>query len=240
MIDFAVIVITLASLMASFVNAAFATGGVYIMLLASVWVLPVSAAIPLQSAFAAASLAARIHFFWEHIRWSIATVFVLGCFIGVYFGARTFVALPESTLSIMLGLVLLTLLWMPKWKRGFPIRHPFFFVGVLHSYLGALLGVGGVLQPSILRTSLTKLEITGTLAVCLLVLDGLKVTAYVSFGFSYFDYVPHIVGATIAGFVGTWLGKRVTHVISEETFRIVFKIFFTVAAPTLIYTGWTN
>ena len=76
--------------------------------------------------------------------------------------------------------------------------------------------------------------------MCLLVLDGLKVTAYVSFGFSYFDYVPHIVGATIAGFVGTWLGKRVTHVISEETFRIVFKIFVTLVALRLIYTGWTN
>ena len=240
MIDFAVVVITLASLTASFVNAAFATGGVYIMLLASVWVLPVSAAIPLQSAFAAASLAARIHFFWQHIRWSIAMAFVLGCLIGVNFGARTFVALPESVLSILLGAVLLTLLWMPKWKRELPIRHPFFFVGILHSYLGALLGVGGVLQPSILRTSLTKLEITGTLAVCLLVLDGLKASAYVNFGFSYLDFVPHIIGATIAGFAGTWLGKRVTHVISEQTFRMVFKIFVTLVALRLIYSGWAS
>lgn len=237
MVDFAVVIITLASLLASFVNAAFATGGVYIMLLASVWVLPVSAAIPLQSAFAAASLAARIHFFWAYIRWSLAAAFVMGCLIGVYFGARTFVALPDTVLSVLLGVVLLTLLWMPEWKHRFSLRHPFFYVGILHSYLGALLGVGGVLQPSILRTSLTKLEITGTLAVCLLVLDGLKASAYVSFGFSYLDYVPHIVGATIAGFIGTWLGKRVTHVISETTFRRVFKIFVTLVALRLIYTG---
>ena len=98
----------------------------------------------------------------------------------------------------------------------------------------------GVLQPSILRTSFTKLEITGTLAVCLLVLDGLKASAYVSFGFSYLDFVPHIIGATIAGFVGTWLGKRVTHIISEQTFRMVFKIFVTLVALRLIYSGWAS
>lgn len=238
MLDTAVVIITLASLTASFVNAVFATGGVYIMLLASVWVLPVAAAIPLQSAFAAASLAARIYYFWEHIRWPIALAFVAGSLFGVYFGARTFVALPEATLSVLLGAVLLTLIWMPKWKRPLPIRHPFFFVGVMHSYLGALLGVGGVLQPTILRTSLTKLEITGTLAVCLLTLDLFKATAYSSFGFSYLDYIPHIVGATLAGFIGTWLGKRVTHVISEETFRRVFKIFVSLVALRLIYSGW--
>lgn len=238
MIDNAVLVITLGSLVASFVNAAFATGGVYIMLLSSIWVLPVSAAIPLQPAFAAASLLARILFFKQHIRWGIAVTFVVGCLFGVYFGARTFVALPDSLISLLLGIVLLVLLWMPKWKRPLPIRHPFFFVGVVHSYLGALFGVGGVLQPMILRTALTKLQITATLAVCLLTLDALKVAGYVGFGFSYTDYVPHIIGATVAGFIGTWLGRRVTHRISEQTFRTAFRVFVSLVALRLIYMGW--
>lgn len=235
--DTALIVITLGSFLASFVNAAFATGGVYIMLLASVSVLPIAAAVPLQSAFAAGSLSARIYYFWQHIHWPIATTFVAGCFLGVYFGTRTFVALPEATLSVLLGIVLLTLIWMPRWKKKFPLRHPFFFVGVVHSFLGALFGVGGVLQPFMLRTDLLKLQITGTLAVCLISLDVMKVTGYVSFGFSYLDYIPHIALATLAGFLGTWVGKRVTHKVSEAGFRRVFRVLVSVIALRLIYNG---
>ncbi len=237
-VDNALIIITLGSFAASFVNAAFATGGVYIMLIASVSVLPISAAVPLQSAFAAASLSARIYYFWENIDWRIVRVFVLGCLFGVYFGTRTFVVLPEAAISILLGIVLLVLIWLPKGFIRRPVKHPFFFVGIAHSFLGAMFGVGGVLQPFLLRTDLLKLQVTGTLAACLLTLDVMKVTGYVSFGFSYFDYVPHIIGATIAGFAGTWVGKHVTHHVSEALFRRVFRVLVSIVALRLIYKGW--
>ncbi|MCI5076948.1 sulfite exporter TauE/SafE family protein [Oricola sp.] len=239
MIDHTLLAITLGSFAASFVNAAFATGGVYIMLLVSVWVLPISAAVPLQSAFAAVSLVARIGYFWQHIQWRIVGLFVFGCLFGVYFGTRAFAELPEATISVLLGCVLLVLIWMPKWKRPLPIRHPFFFIGIAHSFLGALFGVGGVLQPFILRTGLLKLQITGTLAACLIMLDAMKVTGYVSHGFSYFDYVPHIVMASVAGFAGTWTGRHVTHHVSEELFRKLFRILVSLIAVRLIYKGWT-
>ena len=238
MIDYVLLAITLGSFVASFVNGAFATGGVYIMLLVSVWVLPLSAAVPLQSAFAAGSLAARIGYFWHHIQWRIVGVFVFGCLFGVYLGTRTFASLPEATISMLLGCLLLVLIWMPTGNLKLRIKHPFFFVGIAHSYLGALFGVGGVLQPVMLRTNLVKLQITGTLAACLISLDVMKVAGYVSLGFSYFDYVPHIVLATIAGFAGTWAGKRVTHHVSEELFRKLFRILVSLIALRLIYKGW--
>ncbi|PSL19733.1 sulfite exporter TauE/SafE family protein [Shimia abyssi] len=237
--DTAFVVITLASLIASFVNAAFATGGVYILLIASVSVLPISAAVPLQSAFAAGSLSARIYYFWRHIDWRIVRTFVVGCLFGVYFGTRTFVVLPDAVISTALGCVLLVLIWLPKGRINIPLRHPFFLVGVTHSFLGAMFGVGGVLQPLLLRTDLLKLQVTGTLAACLLTLDVMKVTGYVSFGFSYFDYIPHIIGATLAGFVGTSLGKRATHHVSETLFRRVFRILVSLIALRLIYKGLT-
>jgi uncharacterized membrane protein YfcA len=239
-IDTTVIAVTLGSLVASLINAAFATGGVYVTLLVSVWVLPISAAIPLQSAFAAGSLAARIHFFWQHIKWSIVVTFVFGCLFGVYFGIQTFATVPESTISMLLGITLLVLIWMPSWKRRLPIRYPFFFVGMVHSYLGALFGVGGVLQPIILRTDLVKFQIIGTLSACLITLDVMKVTGYVSLGFNYLDYIPHIVGASLAGFLGTWIGKRITHRISEQGFRKVFRILISIVSIRLIHMGWTT
>jgi len=234
--DWAVFIVTLGSFVASFVNAAFATGGVYILLFASSSILPLSAAVPLQSAFAAASLVARVALFWEHIDWRIVRMFFVGCLFGVGIGTWTFAALPERVIALLLGVVLLLLIWMPR-LPSLRLKHPFVLVGVIHSYLGSLFGVGGVLQPLLLRTDLLKMQLTGTLAAAMLTLDALKALGYSSFGFNYLDYLPHIVGATVAGFAGTWVGKRVTHHVSETLFRRVFRVLVSFVALRFIYIG---
>lgn len=234
--ELAVAVVTLGSFIASFINAAFATGGVYILLFSSSSVLPLAAAVPLQSVFAAASLIARVVLFWEHIEWRIVRMFFLGSLFGVGIGTWTFAALPERVIALLLGIVLLLLIWLPR-LPSLPMKRPFIFVGIVHSYLGSLFGVGGVLQPLLLRTDLLKMQLTGTLAAAMLSLDVLKVLGYSSFGFNYLDYLPHIIGATIAGFAGTWAGKRVTHHVSETLFRRVFRVLVSVVALRFIHSG---
>jgi uncharacterized membrane protein YfcA len=237
--DIALVVITLGSLVAAFVNAAFATGGVYVTQISSLAVLPVSAAVPLQSAFAAGSLLARIGLFWKDIQWRIVATFVFGCLFGVYFGAKAFVALSDALISMLLGMTLLVLIWLPKNVSGIRLKHPFIYVGAVHAFVGTMFGVGGILQPFILRTNLKKMQITGTLAACMISLDVMKMTSYVLVGFRYQDYIPHIVLATLAGFAGAWLGKHATLHVSETAFRTVFRWLVTFAALRLVYGGWT-
>ena len=207
------------------------------MLAASSAVFPLTAAVPLQSVFAFSSLIARIAYFWSHINWPIVGAFAIGSIIGVTLGARIFVGLTEANIALLLGSLLLVFIWFPKVNWNIPFRHPFFLVGGLHSFLATLFGVGALLQPAILRTRLLKLQITSTLAACLITMDVFKITGYVSYGFSYIDYIPHIIFATIAGFAGTWAGKHVTHKISEQTFRLVFKGLITLVALRLLYRG---
>lgn len=236
--ELALIVVTLGSFAASFVNAAFATGGVYILLAASTAVLPLTAAIPLQSAFAFSSLLSRCAYFWNHIKWSIVAAFSVGSVIGVFLGAKIFVSLAEHTIAWLLGSLLLVFIWFPEVKWRLPIKHPFLYIGGLHSFLATMFGVGALLQPAILRTKLLKLQITSTLAACLITMDVFKMTGYISYGFDYSEYIPHIILATIAGFIGTWLGKRITHKISEETFRLGFKLLITLVALRLLYQAY--
>lgn len=237
MIDSVVWIITLGSFIAAFINAAFATGGIYVLLFTTIAVLPISAAIPLQPIFSTASLIGRITFFWKHIEWRIVRMFIPGAFVGVYLGAKTFVALPENILALLLGIILLALIWMPKLKKPPNIKYPFVWVGIVHSYLGSVFGVGGVLQPLVLRMDLVKVQVTGTLAVCMLALDVLKVTGYIAIGFDYLQFIPHIIGATIAGFAGSWVGRRATDYVSETLFRRVFRALVTIVALRLIYRG---
>lgn len=245
------LVVTVGGLIASFINAAFATGGIYIVLASSSLVFPLAVAIPLQSAFAFASLAARIVYFRPYIYWPIVVLFGIGSVIGVAIGSQVFVALPEALMALLLGCLLLILIWAPARRKRVtdevntaddataqqPYRPIFLPVGIAHSFIGTVFGVGALLQPTILRTPLKKLQITGTLAACLLIMDVFKLTGYMYHGFDYRDYWPHIIGATVAGFVGTALGKRVTHRVSERTFRTVFKWLITIVALRFIWRG---
>ncbi|GHA44758.1 hypothetical protein GCM10008927_07040 [Amylibacter ulvae] len=235
--DWTLVIITIGSFIAAFVNAAFATGGIYVLLIVSFAVLPISAAIPLQSTFSVGSLAARILFFWQHIHWRLVVLVVLGGIIGVAIGAHVFVALNEAVIAALLGVVLLVVTWAPFHNVKIPIKHPFFYLGTIHAFIATLFGVGGFLQPAILRSKLSKLEITGTLAAMMLGLDILKMVGFSAVGFSFVEYVPHIILATIAGFAGTWVGRGVTHRISETLFRAVFKGFVTLFAMRLLYKG---
>ena len=71
MIDFSIIIITLGGFVAAFINAAFATGGVYILLASGSAVFPMTIAVPLMPLFAFSSLVARIFFFWKDIAWRL-------------------------------------------------------------------------------------------------------------------------------------------------------------------------
>ena len=235
-----VLVISVGCFVAALVNAAVATGGVYIMLAASSAVLPLAAAIPMQSALGAPSLAARIVSFWQDINWPIFLMFAPAAAVGVLVGAQIFVSLDEGVIALLLGALLLALVWLVPQGVALNLPRQFLYVGGLHGCFGTIFGVGLFLQPAILRTGLNRQQITGTLAVCLLGLEAMKATGYVSFGFSYADYWPHILAGAIAGITGALIGKRLGDRIPERQFRLVFRIIVTLAGLRLMAKGVTD
>ena len=232
-----IMVITVGSFVAALVNAAVATGGVYIMLAASSAVLPLVAAIPMQAALAAPSLVARIVTFWPHIHWRIFAMFAPAAAVGVLIGAQVFVAVDEGVISLALGGLLVMLVWGVPKGVSFTLPHPFMYVGGLHGFFGTLFGVGLFLQPAMLRTQLNRLQITGTLAICLLVLEGMKATSYVGVGFDYSAYWPHISAGAVAGIIGNIAGHRLSGGVTERHFRIIFKLVVTLAGLRLLAKG---
>jgi len=232
-----VLVISVGCFVAALVNAAVATGGVYIMLAASSAVLPLAAAIPMQAALAAPSLVARIVSFWRDINWPIFLMFTPAAAVGVVVGAQIFVSLDEGVIALLLGALLLALVWLVPKGVTLNLPRQFIYVGGLHGCFGTIFGVGLFLQPAILRTGLTRQQITGTLAICLLGLEVMKATGYVSFGFSYADYWPHILAGAVAGIIGTLIGKRLGDSMPEQRFRMVFRVLVTLAGLRLITKG---
>ena len=232
-----IVVITVGCFVAALVNAAVATGGVYIMLAASSAVLPLAEAIPMQAALAAPSLLARIVTFRPHIRWRIFAMFAPTAAVGVLLGTKVFVSLDEGVMSVALGGLLLLLVWGVPKRVSLTIPHRFLYVGGLHGFFGTLFGVGLFLQPAMLRTGLNRLQITGTLAVCLLILEAMKAASYISVGFDYSAFWPHIIAGAIAGISGNLAGHRLAGSISEQHFRIIFRLLVSLAGVRLLGTG---
>jgi uncharacterized membrane protein YfcA len=232
-----ILVIACGCFAASAVNAAFATGGVHITLAASSAVLPLSAAIPLQAVLNAPSLLARIYSFRRQIHWPVFVMFAPAATLGAIAGARVFVSLDEGVIALCLGSLLLALIWLVP--DGIRLKAPdrFRLVGVLHGFFSTIFGVGLFLQPAILRTELGRLQITATLAACLMALELVKGGGYIVFGFNYVEYWPHVVAAATASIVGNIAGQRLGGFVSEDRFRLVFKLLVTLVGLRLALKG---
>ena len=193
----------------------------------------------MHSALMLGTSVGRSIFFRHHIHWPIVVPFALGCAIGAPVGAKIYVNLPEALIAIVVGIFMLAALWVPplSWKPR--IRHPFFFVGIFHSFLSTLFSFGGIMQPLMMRTKLDKLQVIATLAVALLFMNVFKLAGYATFGFEFQPYLTLIAVAVLAGVAGARAGRQIVQRIPEEKFRIVFKFIMTILALQLFYRAWS-
>lgn len=201
-------------------------------------ILPISAMVPVHSVMMVGLSLSRSWYFRQSIHWPIVIPFVIGATIGAIAGTFLYVDLPEYFIAGAVALLMLGATWAPDMKFKRDIPHPFFIVGLIHSFLSALFSFGGLFQPVMVRTKLTKLQITATLASGLMMMNFVKIAGYASFGFDYKPYLSVIVVAIIVSFPAAKIGKALLHHISEQQFRAVFKIIMTLFAVRLLYRAW--
>ena len=234
----AAILIVLGSFFSAYVSATFAVGGGFIMLAIVSSVVPITVAVPLHAWMMLGLSLGRFWYFRREIVWRIVAPFLLGALIGVFIGGRVYFDLSEFLLSLVIGLLILAAVWMPKVEWGSRIPTPYFWVGVIHSFLSTLFSFGGLFQPLMIRAALSKLQIVGTLAAGLLLMNVLKLSAYSYYGFDYGPWFGVILAAVLAAIPGAYLGKKTLHRIPEDKFRLIFRIIMTCFALRLLYKAW--
>ena len=235
----AAVLIVIGSFFSAYVSAAFAVGGGFIMLAIVSSVVPITVAVPMHAWMMLGLSLGRFWYFRREIVWRIVMPFLLGALIGVFIGGRVYFDLSEFLLSLVIGLLILAAVWMPKLQWGSRIPTPYFWVGVIHSFLSTLFSFGGLFQPLMIRAALSKLQIVGTLAAGLLFMNVLKLSAYSYYGFDYGPYLSVIFFAIVAAIPGAYLGKKTLHRIPEDKFRLIFRIIMSCFAIRLLYKAWT-
>ncbi len=201
-------------------------------------ILPISAMVPVHATMMIGMSLSRTWYFRKDIHWPIVIPFTIGALFGALSGTFLYVDLPEYFIAASVAVLMLLAVWVPDFELKREIPHPFFLIGLIHAFLSALFSFGGLFQPVMVRTKLTKLQITATLAAGLMSMNFFKISGYVLFGFDYSSYLPVILLAILVAFPGAKLGKALLHKISEKQFRAVFKIIMTVFAIRLLYRAW--
>jgi len=235
--DTALIIIVVGSFLASVANAAFSAGGALIILAITSTVLPIQAIVPIHSTLLIGSTATRVLFFWEHIDWKIAGPFLVGSLFGAAIGARVYVELPEALVAVAISLLMLIALWLPgvSWRPR--VRHPWVIVGFIHTLISTMFAYGALLHSVILHTDLKRQQVVGTMAGGLTGMGVFKIAGYIMVGFDYKPYLVTIIAAVAVSFLGTALGKQLGNLLSEDKFRLIYRVLITITALRLLYVG---
>jgi uncharacterized protein len=227
-----------------FVGGFFSTlaglGGGLFTLASTSLLLPVSVVVPLNGVLILAGQITRVIQFYRHINWQITLPFIPGSMLGAALGTYVYFGLPEVYIAFLLGCVLLWFCWIPPSaatrKLAASVPSPFFWVGLIHTFLSSVSGAGVLFQSVMVNSKLSKEEVVATIAGTLLFMALFKSIGYLLAGFDYTPYTAVIALSWIMGISGTMLGKRCLDVLPDVYFRLLLKGIITLFALRLFWT----
>lgn len=226
-----------AAFVSSFLTACMGVGGGAFLLLVMAFYFPPAILIPLHGVVQLGSNLGRILTLWRVVNPTTIAFFTLGTLIGNIVGAQVFFSLPEQFLSLIIGLGVLVLTWLPKPKKQSLKTWGLSFVGAITGFLGLFIGAAGILvAPYISRGLTSRHAIVGTQAAVMTIQNIFKLAVFLFAGFAFSDYALLLTIMLSTGLMGTLAGRYlVLDKISDKSFSIVFKIMLTLLALHTIY-----
>jgi len=212
-------------------------GGGLLILATCSQIMPIGIVVPLNGVFVFAGQVTRTVQFWRHIAWEITLPFIHGSILGAFIGTVIYFNLSERAIALLLGSVMLWFSWVPRTetskKLADKIPHPYFLVGIIHTFLSTVSGAGGLLQSLMVNSSLKKETIVATIAGTLLAMSIFKTVGYFLAGFDYITWLPIILLSWITGVAGTAAGKYSLNRMPDIFFRRLIKAMVTIFALRL-------
>jgi len=215
------------------------TGGIAFAAMAAI--LPPLAVIPIHAFVESAAGLSRTVAFRQFVNWAFATPFMVGGLAGCLVGMPILDAdlLREDVLQILIGMMLLTITWIPFQRLAMGDRRSIGAVtGFGTTFLTFFVGATGPLVSALIhRGSADHRQVIGTWSLCMLFQHGLKVLVFGLLGFSFLLYLDLVIGLLIATLAGTWVGRKFLFNISPEFTKPVFNGVITLVALYLLADG---
>ncbi len=221
-------VIDLALFAAGFVSWAISTlsagGGSILMVAAIATLLRGHAIAPVVTIASAIASPARIILFWRFIEWRVVWWYLPGASLGAVVGGWAFTQVSGRLIQVAIGLFLISTLWQYRLgdrAQSFRMRLPWFLpVSFASGMTSAIVGASGLLaNPFYLNYGLTKEGMLATRAVNSLVIQLVKIAAFLAFGALNWDLVRHGASAGAGAGMAIWLTRPWLHRLDQRVFR---------------------
>lgn len=223
----------------AFLSTVAGMGGGLLILASCSQIMPINIVIPLNGVFVLAGQITRTIQFWRHIAWDITLPFIPGAVIGALLGTVIYVSLSEIAIALILGTVMLWFSWVPSSQASRDlaarIPKPWFFVGIIHTFLSTVSGAGGLMQSLMVNSKMNKECVVATIAATLLAMSLFKSVGYFLAGFDYQPWLPIILLSWVTGVAGTTVGKYSLTRMPDVFFRRLIKAMVTVFALRLFW-----
>lgn len=230
----AVLLVT-ASLVTSFISAAFGIGGGFTLIALLALLLPPAALIPIHGIVQFGSNAGRVGIMLKDVVWRPVLPFVIGTVIGAGLGAMVVVQLPPWAVQLALGIFII---WAVFAKLP-PIQQRYILLGgVVSSFLTMFFGATGNFIAAMVKSmNLEPVPHVATHSLMMTFQHFVKVLIFGLIGFQFGPYMILIIGMLISGFIGTVIGSRFLTKAGGRYFKPVLNTILFLAATRLIWAG---
>ena len=227
--------LVMASLVTSFITAAFGIGGGVVLLVFLALVLPPVALIPVHGIVQLGSNAGRACIMLKEVMWRPILPFVVGAMIGAGLGGMVVVQLPPWVVQLALGVFII---WAVFAKLP-PIQQRYVLLGgVVSSFLTMFFGATGNFIAAMVKSmNLDPVPHVATHSLMMTFQHLVKVLIFGLIGFQFGPYMILIFGMVISGFIGTVIGSRFLTKAGGRYFKPVLNTILFLAATRLIWAG---
>ncbi|MDA9131913.1 sulfite exporter TauE/SafE family protein [Alphaproteobacteria bacterium] len=224
-----------ASLVTSFISAAFGIGGGFTLIALLALLLPPAALIPVHGIVQLGSNAGRVGIMLKKVVWRPILPFVIGTVIGAGLGAMVVVQLPPWAVQLALGIFII---WVVFAKLP-PIQQRYILLGgLVSSFLTMFFGATGNFIAAMVKSmNLDPVPHVATHSLMMTFQHFVKVLIFGLIGFQFGPYMILIIGMLISGFIGTVIGSRFLTKAGGRYFKPVLNAILFLAAARLIWAG---
>ncbi len=236
--EFAHIILVVAAYLTSVLSGAIGMGGGMLLLAVMAEFFPPLVLIPLHGTVQLASNVSRSWILRPYIGWKIVFQFTVGAFLGTLLASRFVVTIPDNLFQIGLGVFILVMAFLPKFKGGPSFKGKWFSLGAVTGFVALFAGTVDALVGSFyLREGLTKEALVATKAACQAAVHLLKTSTYLALGFVLGPYWPLVTVMVIVVFLGNWTGKQFLNRIPEKLFVRIFRVVIVCLVVRIIGKG---
>jgi uncharacterized membrane protein YfcA len=225
-------------------------GGGSFLIAALLMVFPPAQAIPFHGMVQLMGNLSRLALMWKHVAWRIVWRAALIVPLGAALGIFLFQGLPTRVIEVAIGtFVLLSLVASGRMKlfkeRDMPLWG-FFPVGFILGFAAVTVAVVAMFSgPFMMRKDMNRQGIIVTMGMLASLGHIAKVVGFGAIGFRPQDYWLPFIVMSPAVILGTFLGKQVLTRLSEDRFRLLFRLMLgTLALKLILWDGliqpWLN